>query len=314
MSELNKGVAYGVSAYLLWGIVPLYWPLVSPSGSLEILAQRMIWSLVVVLVVLAARRHWRWVLGVLRSPRQMLLLTLAAVLIALNWGVFIYAVNSGNTLQAALAYFINPLVSVSMGVLVFSERLRVTQWVAVALGGVAVVVLAVDYGSLPWMALTMALSFAFYGLVKKFVRLDGVESLTVETAVLFLPALAFAVFLEVDGTGTFLSISPAHSALLAGAGLVTAVPLMLFGSAAHRIPLSLVGLLQFIAPVLQFLVAWLIFNETMSPGRWIGFSIVWAALALFAVDMIRHTRPLKTAAVHTDPVPEEPAEITVERR
>ncbi|TDQ45636.1 chloramphenicol-sensitive protein RarD [Actinorugispora endophytica] len=293
---MNKGVAYGAGAYLLWGFMPLYWPLVAPSGSVEILAHRMIWSLAVVLGLLLAMRHWRWVLAVLRSPRQILLLTCAALLITLNWGTFIYAVNTGHTLQAALGYFINPLVSVALGVIVFSERLRAAQWAAVALGAVSVAVLSLSYGSLPWMALTMAFTFAFYGLTKKFVRLDGVESLTVETGILFLPALGFVVFLEATGAGTFLSGSSAHAALLIGAGLVTAVPLVLFGAAAHRIPLSLVGLLQFIAPVLQFLVAWLVFREEMSSFRWIGFAVVWTALVVFAVDMIRHSRRGRPAA------------------
>lgn len=304
MSDLNKGVIYGAGAYLLWGFLPLYWPLLEPSGSVEILAHRMIWSLAVVLGVLLLRRHWRWMLPVLRSPRQLLLLTGAALLIAMNWGVFIYAVNSGHTLQASLGYFINPLVSVILGVVVFSERLRTAQWVAVALGAAAVIVVTFSYGVLPWMSLAMAGTFACYGLIKKFVRLDGVESLTIETGVLFLPALGFVVFLEATGAGTLRTGSVAHAALLAGAGLITAVPLMLFGAAAHRVPLSLVGLLQFIAPVLQFLVAWLVFGEEMSAARWIGFTIVWAALVVFAIDMFRVPhRPRPPAAPTTGAAP-----------
>ncbi|GAA3764305.1 chloramphenicol-sensitive protein RarD [Spinactinospora alkalitolerans] len=316
MSELNRGTVYGAGAYLLWGLLPLYWPLVAPpSGSMEILAHRMMWSLLAVLLILLARRHWRWMAGVLRSPRQLLLLAGAAMVISVNWGVFIFTVNAGHTLQAALGYFINPLVSVALGVIVFSERLRRVQWAAVALGALAVVVLAFDYGAPPWMALAMAFSFAAYGLLKKFVKLDGLESLTIETMVMFLPALGFVVALEVMGTGTFGHVSVPHALLLVGSGLVTAVPLLLFGAAAFRIPLSMIGLLQFIAPVLQFLVAWLVFGEEMPVGRWIGFAVVWAALALFAFDMVRNARrgARLRAAAAGEPVTEEPPELMAER-
>lgn len=252
VSELNKGVVYGATAYLLWGLFPLYWPLLAPSGALEILGHRMMWSLLAILVILALRRHWRWLPGVLRQPKQLLILTAAAVCISVNWGVFIYTVNAGHTLQAAFGYFINPLVSVAMGVLVFAERLRRAQWAAVALGVAAVVVLAFDYGSPPWLSLTMAFSFATYGLLKKFVRLDGMESLTIETAVMFLPALGYVLYLQATGAGTFGHVSVPHTLLLVSAGVVTALPLLFFGAAAFRIPLSMIGLLQFSTPVLQF--------------------------------------------------------------
>ncbi|GAB3211445.1 EamA family transporter RarD [Marinactinospora thermotolerans] len=290
MSEINRGALFGVGAYLLWGLVPLYWQLLVPSSSLEILAHRMVWSLAVVLAILLVRRHWRWMAEVVRSPRRLALIACAAFMISINWGLFIFTVNSGHTLQAALGYFINPLVSIALGVLVFSERLRRAQWAAVALGVVAVVVLAFDYGQPPWLALGMAFSFAAYGLVKKFVRLDGLESLTMETLVLFLPALGYVLALQFTGDAAFGHVSVAHTALMVGSGLVTAVPLLLFGFAAFRIPLSMVGLLQFIAPVLQFLLGWLVFGEEMPAGRWIGFAIVWAALVVFAVDMVRTTR------------------------
>src|SRR5690606_10070231 len=190
VSDLNRGVLYGASAYFLWGFLPLYWPLFSPPASaFEVLLHRMIWSLAVTLAVLLVQRNWRWVREVLRSPRRLLLLAASAVLISANWGFFIVAVTTGHTLQSALAYFVNPLVSVALGTLVFKERLRAPQWAAVVLGGLAVAVLTVDYGSLPWLALAMAFSFAAYGVLKKFVRLDGVESLTAETAIMVLPAL-----------------------------------------------------------------------------------------------------------------------------
>ncbi|MFC7329314.1 EamA family transporter RarD [Marinactinospora rubrisoli] len=290
MSESNRGVLFGASAYLMWGLFPLYWPLLAPSGAVEILAHRMMWSLLTVLGILALRRHWRWFAAVLRNPRQMLLLTGAALMITANWGVFIYTVNSGHTLQAALGYFINPLVSVVLGVVVFSERLRRAQWAAVGLGTVAVAVLTFDYGAPPWMALAMALTFAGYGVLKKFVRLDGVESLTVETIVMFLPALGYTLVLYATGDGTFGQVSAGHTALLVGSGLVTAIPLLCFGAAAFRVPLSMLGLLQFIAPVLQFLIGWLVYGEDMPASRWIGFAFVWAALTVFAVDLAASAR------------------------
>ncbi|RCV52858.1 EamA family transporter RarD [Marinitenerispora sediminis] len=313
MADSNRGVLYGAGAYLMWGLFPLYWPLLAPSGAVEILAHRMMWSLLTVLGILALRRHWRWFAAVLRSPRQLLLLTAAALVITANWGLFIYTVNSGHTLQAALGYFINPLVSVTLGVLVFSERLRRAQWAAVALGAVAVVVLTFDYGAPPWMALGMALTFAGYGVLKKFVRLDGVESLTVETMVMFLPALGYALLLHAAGGGTFGQVSAAHTVLLVGSGLVTAVPLLCFGAAAFRIPLSVLGLLQFIAPVLQFLIGWLVYGEEMPVSRWVGFGFVWVALMVFAADLAiaarrgsrdRAERPAPAAA--TGPAAEAP--------
>src|SRR5690606_7083366 len=274
----------------MWGLSTLYWPLLASSGALEILTHRMVWSLVAVLAVLAVRRHWRWLLGVLRSPRTLLLLTAAALVISVNWGLFILAVNSGQTSQAALGYFINPLVSVVMGVLVFAERLRPAQWCAVGLGAVAVAVLTFAYGGVPWYSLGMAFSFATSGLVKRFVSLDGLESLAVETLLMFAPALGYVAYLEATGAGTFASLSPGHTLLLVGSGVVTALPLLCFGMANRRIPLSMIGLLQFVVPVMQFLFAWLVFQEDLPASRWAGFAVVWVALVVFAADMLRNAR------------------------
>lgn len=312
MSSSSKGIAYGVTAYFLWGLVPLYFPLVAAAGPVEILAHRIVWSLGVLVLILALWRHWGWLRAAVTNPRQILLLSAAALVVSVNWGLFIYAVNSGNTLQASLAYFINPLVSVALGVVVLAERLRPTQWVAVGLGATAVVVLTVSSGAPPWLALGMAFSFATYGLTKKFVRLDGLESLSVEMTVLFLPALGFVLYLQATGTGTFTSVSTAHTLLLVGAGVVTALPLLAFGAAAYRIPLTMVGLLQFIAPVMQFLIAWLVFAEDLSPARWAGFAIVWTALAVFATDLLlgarrrsRAARAEAAAVATATPIPDE---------
>ncbi|CAM3697369.1 EamA family transporter RarD [Nocardiopsis rhodophaea] len=293
----------GASAYLMWGVSTLYWPLLDAAGPVEILAHRMVWALLTVAVILAFRGRWDGLLGALRDPRKLLVLTGAAVVISVNWGVFIYTVNSGQTSQAALGYFINPLVSIVFGVIIFSERLRRAQWAAVALGVLAVAVLTYAYGGVPWMSLSVAFSFATYGVLKKLVRLDGLDSLAVETLLMFLPALAYLLFLGQAGTGTFTGVSAAHTLLLIGAGTVTALPLLCFGAAARRIPLSTIGLLQFMVPVMQFLFAWLVFDEELPLSRWIGFGVVWAALVVFTVDMLRAnaSRPTGAAVAGSTP-------------
>ncbi|MEV0352849.1 EamA family transporter RarD [Nonomuraea sp. NPDC050680] len=295
MPDLRRGVLFGAAAYTMWGLFPLYWPLLKPSGAVEILAHRMAWSLVAVLVVLAVRRHWSWMRGLLKEPRKLALLTLAAVIVTVNWGVYIYAVNAGQVVEGSLGYFINPLISVLFGVVLLKERLRPLQWVAVGFGTLAVLVLTIDYGRPPWIALTLAVSFGLYGLVKKQANVGAAESLTVETLVLLAPALAYILYLGQTGQSTFGTEGLGHAALLVGAGAITAVPLLCFTAAAIRVPLSTIGLLQYIAPVLQFLCGVLVAKETMPASRWIGFSIVWLALAVFTYDSIRTARANRAA-------------------
>ncbi|WP_053174518.1 EamA family transporter RarD [Nonomuraea sp. SBT364] len=290
MPDLRRGVLLGAAAYAMWGLFPLYWPLLKPSGAVEILAHRMVWSLVAVVAVLVVRRHWSWIRELVRQPRKLGLLTLAAVVITLNWGTYIYAVNSGHVVESALGYFINPLVSVLFGVVLLKERLRPLQWTAVGFGALAVLVLTVNYGRPPYMALVLAVSFAVYGLVKKQANVGAAESLTVETLVLLVPALAYLVFLQQQGQATFGTEGAGHAALLVGAGVITALPLLAFSASAIRVPLSTIGLLQYIAPVLQFLCGVLIAKETMPPSRWIGFAIVWVALVIFTYDSLRAAR------------------------
>ncbi|WP_433470151.1 EamA family transporter RarD [Spirillospora sp. CA-128828] len=270
----------GVAAYVMWGLFPLYWPLLKPAGAVEILAHRIMWSLVAVAVLLAVRRSR--VRGL--SRRQGVLLTLAAVVISVNWGTYIYAVNSGQTIESALGYFINPLISVVFGVVIFRERLRPWQWGAVGMGAAAVVVLTVDYGRPPWIALVLAFAFGTYGLLKKFADMPSAESLAVETAVMFLPALVFVLALEGRGTATFGHHGAGHATLLAAAGVVTAVPLMLFNAAAIRLPLTAIGMLQYLAPVLQFAIGVFVQHEEMPPSRWAGFLLVWLALVTLTWD------------------------------
>ncbi|MET8385683.1 EamA family transporter RarD [Streptosporangium canum] len=297
MPESRRGVLYGIAAYTMWGLFPLYWPLLKPAGALEILAHRIAWSLVAVVAILAVRRHWSWFRELMRTPKKVGLLALAAAIVTVNWGIYIYAVNTGHVVESALGYFINPLVSVLFGVFLLKERLRPWQWGAVGLGTLAVVVLTLDYGRLPWIALVLAVSFGTYGLVKKIAQVSAAESLTIETLVLLLPALGYLVYLQGQGGATFGSLGAGHALLLAGGGVITAIPLLCFTSAAIRIPLTTVGLLQYIAPVLQFIVGVFVVHEVMPPSRWAGFAIVWLALSVFTWDSLRAVRETRRTAL-----------------
>ena len=284
------GLLNGFAAYGMWGLVPLFWPLLKPAGAAEILAHRMVWSLAFVAVALLVIRRWAWAGELLRQPRKLGLVTIAAGFITVNWGVYIWAVNSGRVVEASLGYFINPLVTIAMGVLLLKERLRPAQWAAVGVGFAAVIVLTVGYGQPPWISLTLAFSFATYGLVKKKVNLGGIESLAAETAIQFLPALAYLLWLGAHGEATFAQEGVGHATLLASTGIVTALPLVCFGAAAIRVPLSTLGLLQYLAPVFQFLLGIFYFHESMPPARWAGFALVWLALILLTTDAWRTAR------------------------
>lgn len=299
---MRTGLVAGITAYTLWGFFPLYFPLLEPAGALEILAHRIVWSLAVSLVLVAVTRAWGKVGAVLRSPRLMWLLVASAALISVNWGVYIWAVNSGHVVEAALGYFINPLVSVLLGVLLLRERMRPLQWAAFGIAFVAVAVLTVAYGALPWVSLVLAFSFGAYGLCKKVAGVDSIPSMTVETGLTFPFAVAYLVFLQAQGTLVFGHSSVANTVLLLGCGVITVVPLLLFNSSALRVPLSIVGLLQYITPVLQFCVGVFIFGEQMPPQRWAGFVIVWLALAVFTYDAVRASRHPGSRAARPDPV------------
>jgi len=284
----GTGITAGVAAYALWGLFPLYWPLLEPAAPLEILAHRIAWSLLFIVGLLAVAGGFRWIGALTR--RQVGLLALAAVLVSVNWGTYIHGVTTDQVVETSLGYFINPLVSIALGVALLGERLRRLQWTAVAIGVVAVAVLTVDYGHVPVIALTLAFSFGLYGFVKKRAGVDGLQSLAVETALLVLPALAYLAWLQADGGGTLTTEGPGHVALLAGGGVATAVPLILFGVAAVRLPLTSVGLLQYLAPVIQLLIGVLVFSEPMPASRLAGFALVWVALALVSVDALRTAR------------------------
>jgi chloramphenicol-sensitive protein RarD len=290
VDERRLGVLSGLAAYAMWGLFPLYFPLLKPAGGLEIVAHRVLWSLLFIGLLLTVVRRWSHVRALVTDRRRLLVLTGAAVLIAANWLVFVYGVNSGHVVETSLGYFINPLVSVLLGVVVFGERLRALQWVAVGIAAVAVGVLTVDYGRPPWIALTLAATFALYGLMKKIVRTEAAPGLFVETLLVAVPAIVVLAVLHRDGQGTFGNAGTGHAVLLLGSGIATAVPLLLFAAAARRIPLSTVGLLQYLTPLMQLSIGVFVYDEPMPPVRLAGFAIVWVALVVFTGDMLRHAR------------------------
>ena len=290
MTATRRGTLYGAGAYLLWGLFPLYWPLLAPSAPLEVLAHRILWSLVVVVVLLAVTRRVEQVRAAVRDRRRLAQIALAAVVVAINWGTYIYGVTNDRVVETSLGYFVNPIVTVLLGVVVLGERLRPAQWTALGAAFVAVVVLTVENGSPPWIALVLAFSFGTYGLLKKTAGVGAVEGLAIETGVL-LPVAA--VYVVVIGGGTFATEGVGHAALLALSGVVTAIPLLLFGAAASRIPLSTLGVLQYLAPTMQFVLGITLFDEPLPAVKLLGFVLVWCAVALFTVDLLRHGRQLR---------------------
>jgi chloramphenicol-sensitive protein RarD len=288
VNEDRRGTLLGVAAYLMWGLFPLYWPLLEPAGALEILAHRVVWSLAAVLLLLVFTG--RSLRSLPRDRRPVLLLVAAAVLIGINWGVYIWGVNNGHVVETSLGYFINPLVSVGLGVLVLGERMRRLQWAAVAVAAVGVGVLTVAAGRPPWIALVLAASFGTYGLVKRVVGVGAIEGLVVETSALAPIALLFLAVTAARGNGNFTDHGPGHALLLTSAGFVTAIPLLAFAGAAARVPLNRLGLLQYLTPTIQFLIGVFIRHEAVSPGRLVGFFLVWVALAVFTIDTASNHR------------------------
>ncbi len=306
--ELRRGTLYGFLAYGIWGLFPLYFAALAPSGAFEVLAHRILWTLAVCALVLLVVRDLSWVRPLLANRRLLGGIAIAAVLISVNWVIYVLAVLTERTYEAALGYFLNPIVTVGLGVLVLGERLRRLQWAAVAVGAVASVYLAVAGGVVPWIPLVLAFSFGLYGLTKKKVgaSLDAMHSLAAETAVLAPVAVVVLLVLSAQGTTTFTGQGAGHTSLLVLSGIVTAVPLLLFAAAARRIPLVTVGLIQFITPVLQLMVGVTILGEHVSGRLWIGFGIVWVALVLLSVDSLRTARANRRGARPTDPETPDP--------
>lgn len=291
MTKFNKGLLFGISAYIIWGLLPLYWKLVEEAGAYEILAHRGIWSLLICISLLALRKQLRSAYVMVRSSRTLSLLFLASGLLTINWGVYIWSVTVNRVVEAALGYYITPLINVTFGVLLLREKLRPAQWIAVALAAVGVVILTLGYGSLPWIAMVLAISWGSYSLIKKSLNLGALETLSLETFFAFLPNLVFLLIIESNDSAEFGS-TWAISLLLFGAGAATVIPLLLFNGSTTRLPLSTVGLLQYITPTIMFFIGIFINNEDISTTKVIGFAFIWLALAVLSRDLYRSSRPL----------------------
>lgn len=293
---------YCLLAYLMWGVFPLFFPLLEPSTPVEIIGHRIVWTAVFMVLVVMLTRKWKEVKQC--TAKEWTLVALAGVLVAVNWLVYVWSVNNGHVAEAALGYFINPLVSVLLGVIFLGESLSRLQAASVALAGIAVLVLTFVGGNFPFLALSLAFSFGFYGLVKKRIRLSATASLTAETLVVLPVALGYLLYLEARGVGTFGHISVSHSLLLMSAGLVTALPLIFFGMATKVIPLSTIGIMQYLTPTIQMLMAVFLFEEQLEPVRWLGFVIIWISVALYIADVVltrrRFRRISRTRSEHPE--------------
>ena len=294
---MKKGILYGIAAYAMWGFFPIYWKLLHHVPALQLLGHRIFWSFVFLALLLLVVGLWRDFRATL-TRKVVVIYAVAAVLLAVNWLTYVWAVNAGFIVETSLGYFINPLLSVLLGVVILRERLRLTQWIPLALAAAGVIYLTVVYGKLPWIALTLAFSFGFYGLLKKLAPLSSLFGLTLETGILLLPALIYLVFEQVRGTGAFLHTGTVSDLLLVGAGIATTIPLLLFASAAHQIPLTTVGLLQYIAPTIQFILGVFVYREPFDHDHLIGFGMVWLALVIFWLEnFLTHRVPVQ-------PIPE----------
>lgn len=281
---MNRGVWYAIGAYILWGFLPVYWKALQTVPALQILNHRVVWSLVFLAGILLFRRNWEPLRLALKSPRILLIYLVTSLLLGVNWLTYIWGVNAGFIVETSLGYFINPLVSVLLGVVFLREKLRPGQWFPVALAALGVLYLTISYQALPWIALVLAVTFGLYGLIKKIAPLGSLHSLALETALLFVPSLGYLLWAETQGTGAFAHSGWTTSLLLVFTGVVTALPLLLFGAGARLIPLSLIGLLQYMAPTIQFLIGVLIYGEPFTRDRMIGFGIIWVALVIYTLE------------------------------
>ena len=294
---MKRGVWYAIAAYLLWGVFPIYIKLLQAVPAMEILAHRMVWSLVVVTVLLTLQHRWNWLRTLATNPAVILRFVATATVVSMNWGIYIWAINSNRVVDASLGYFINPLVNVLLGALLLGERLRRVQWAAVAVAALGVVWLTVQAGTLPWIGLVIAVSFGTYGLLRKTATLGALEGLALETALLFPLAFGYLLWLAYNHQNTFVEASPALRWLLVAAGPVTAVPLLLFAAGARRIPLTLLGLLQYIGPSIQLLLGVALYHEAFVPAKAAGYALIWAALALYTAETLWRTWRQAPAAV-----------------
>jgi len=299
---MNKGILAGIGACTLWGLFPIYWRLLEQDPAIEILAHRMVWSLLFVAAILTLQKDWRWLGAVLRNRRTMVIYTLAAILLSVNWYTYIWAINAGYVVEASLGYFITPLVNFLLGVIFLGEKFRGGQVAAVILAGFGVVYLTVTYGSLPWIALVLAFSFGMYGLIKKTAPLESMHGFSLETMVLFLPALAYLFYRNASGVGAFGHQGLLITLLLVLAGPVTSIPLLLFGYAARKIPLSMLGFIQYILPTLQFGLGVFVYLEPFPKARLVGFCIIWLALLVYSLEGVLFTRKQKASPSLVEPL------------
>jgi chloramphenicol-sensitive protein RarD len=281
---MNKGILNGVGAYLLWGLFPIYWKLLHQVPALQVIGHRIVWSFVLLILVIFLTKQAKEFRSAALTPKTLGIYSIAAVLLSINWLVYVWGVNAGFIVETSLGYFINPLLSVLLGVVFLRERLRPAQWIPVALAAIGVICLTVAYGRLPWIALSLAFSFGIYGLVKKLAPLGSLYGLTLETAIVFPIALIYLAFAGISGTAAFLHESVLIDFLLIGTGVVTSIPLLMFASAARQIPLTVIGILQYIAPTMQFLIGVFLYHEAFDQSRLVGFSLVWLALIIFWLE------------------------------
>ncbi len=294
---MNKGIWYAIGAYSIWGLFPIYWKWLQQVAALEVISHRIIWSCVILIVVILALRQWNAFRQAALQPRILRIYAVAAILLSINWLVYVWAVNAGFIIESSLGYYINPLISVLLGVVFLRERLRPWQWFPLGLATAGVLYLTLAYGSLPWIALALTLTFGTYGLVKKTAPLNSLYGLALETSIVFVPALAYLCFAEVTSQGAFLHDGVIPDILMMGAGVVTTIPLLFFASATQRIPLSLIGVLQYVSPTLQFLLGVVVYGEPFTSVQFIGFGIVWIALIIFAVEGFLNHRAQPIAAI-----------------
>ena len=290
-SEYSLGLLFGFSSYILWGLFPLYWPLLEPANPLEIVSHRAVWTLVFCVIVLILSKQIHSTIKILSNPMKMVGLLATTVLISINWITYIWATNNGHVVEAALGYYINPLIIIAFGVLLLREKLRPLQWLAVGIAAVGVIILTIDYGRLPWIAISLALSWGTYGLVKKKLDLGALEGLAIETLISLIPYGFYLLYLGHQGTGQF-GHKPILTILLITAGAVTAIPLLLFNGSTTRLPYSTIGLLQYITPTIQFSIGVWVRHEAMPTARWIGFVVIWFALVALGTDLVRSSRTI----------------------
>lgn len=295
---MNKGILNGIAAYAMWGVFPIYWKLLHEVPALQVIGHRISWSFILLIVFILVTRQWTDFRSAALTAKTFGIYSVAGVLLTINWLVYVWGVNAGFIVETSLGYFINPLISVLLGVIFLHERLRPTQWIPVALATTGVTYLTISYGRLPWIALSLAFSFGFYGFVKKLAPLGSLYGLTLETGIVFPLAIIYLVFVHFTGTAAFLHEGRPIDILLIGAGVVTTIPLLMFASAARQIPLTIVGLLQYIAPTMQFLIGVFLYKEPFDRSHLIGFGIVWIALVIFWVENFMANR------IPVEPIPE----------